>query len=265
MSYRDAGAPAAELPDIRFYRLLRAAPQPVRAARDAMGQLPSRASRYCEASAAASSFGWWLFPPMDFSLLWDGCRILWTWGGRPDWLLLDAAQFPGYANEFNAAAPKSMRGYSPPFLTALPESGLVQVWTGFFARSAPGWSLLIRPPANITSSGDCLTYEGVVESDSWFGPVFANLRLMRRDEPVRFVATRPLLQIQPIQRRCYADSAMNSMSLVDHPEGFTPADWCDYGKTIVKPQQAADDKSGSYAISARRRRKRECSALSPSF
>jgi len=257
--------PAPPLPHIKFYRLLRTAPQPVRAARDAMGHLPIRASQYCDASAAASSYGWWLFAPMDFSLLWDGRRILWTWGERPDWLLLDAAQFPGYAAEFDATVPRSMRGYSPPFLTALPEPGLVQVWTGFFARSAPGWSLLIRPPANIGPAGNVMTYEGIVESDVWFGPVFANLRLTRKDEPVRLSASTPLLQVQPVQRLSYSDTAMDSMSLVPELEDLTPADWSDYATTIVRRSQTPPDTAGSYAIAARRRRKRECPAFSAAW
>jgi hypothetical protein len=256
---------ANHLPDITFYRLLRTAPQPVRAARDAMGHLPKRATQYCEATAAASSYGWWLFPPMEFSLLWDGRRILWTWGGRTDWLLLDAAQFPGYAAEFDATAPQSLRGYSPPFLTALPESGLVQIWTGFFARSAPGWSLLIRPPANIASAGDVLAYEGIVEADVWFGPVFANLRLSRRNEPVRLSPAHPLLQVQPVPRLAYSDAAQDSMSLVPGLEDLTSADWSDFATTIVERSDSPPDSAGSYAVAARRRRKRECPMASAAW
>ncbi len=252
------GARGGELPQVKFYRLLSAAPLPARAARDAMGQLPIRATRYCDAATTASSFGWWLYSPMDFSVLWNGRRILWTWGGRKDWFLLDAAQFPGYAAEFDAAAPHCMRGFSPPFLTALPEPGHVQIWSGFFVRSAPGWSLLIRPPANIEPARDVLTYEGIVEADSWFGPVFGNIRLTRQDEPVHFLASRPFLQVQPVQRQSYTEGAMNSMSILQDLDSLGPADWTDYAKTIVERNQNPPDCPGSYAIAARRRRKREC-------
>jgi len=165
-------------------------------------------------------------------------------GGRTDWLLLDAAQFPGYPAEFDAAVPQSMRGYSPPFFTALPESGLVQVWTGYFARSALGWSLLMRPPANIGPPGDVVTYKGIVESGVWFGPVFANLRLARKDEPVCLCTARPLLQLQPVQRHCYSDTAMHSMSLVPESEDLTSADWSDYATTIVQRSQSPPDTRG---------------------
>jgi hypothetical protein len=247
---------------VTFYRFLHTARQPVRAARDAMGQLPERAVRYCDAAATASSFGWLLHPPMDFSLLWDGQGIVWTWGERKDWLRLDAAQFPGYAAEFDATVPPAMRGFSPPFLTALPESGLVQVWTGFFARSAPGWSILVRPPANIACAEGVVTYEGIVEADAWFGPLFTNLRLTRRNESVRLSASRPFLQVQPVQRRSYCEDAMNSMSLVHGLQDLTQADWAEYATTIVRRGQTPSETAGSYAIAARRRRKRECPAFS---
>jgi hypothetical protein len=233
----------------------------MRAARDALGQLPVRATRYCDASVAASSFGWWLYPPMDFSLVWDGRRVAWNWGERTDWLRLDAAQFPGYAAEFDAAVPTSLRGFSPPFLTALPEPGLVQVWTGYFARSAPGWSMLVRPPANIAPPEGVLTYEGIVEADAWFGPVFANLRLTRQNEPVCLYAARPILQVQPVQRRSYCEAAMHAMSLVPQLQDLSVADWADYASTIVERNQTPPDKPGAYAIAARRRRKRECPAF----
>ena len=52
----------------RFYRLIAEAPDPRRADRSADGMIPVRAYRYCEAIATASGFGWYLFPPMSFSL-----------------------------------------------------------------------------------------------------------------------------------------------------------------------------------------------------
>jgi len=255
MNHSEIALDRNELPYIRFYRLLRSAPRPVRASRDAMGTLPLRACRYCEASAVASSFGWWLFPPMDFSLLWDGSRLLWTWGDRKDWFLLEAAQFPGYAAEFDSIVPTAVRGYSPPFLTKLPEPGLVQIWTGYFARSNPDWSMLIRAPVNIQSTFEYQTYEGIVEADCWFGPVFANIHITAQDVPVRLSASRPLLQIQPVYRPAYTDNAMNAMSIVDDLEGFNSTDWADYTITIIERSQTSRDKVGSYALAARRRRR----------
>ena len=57
--------------------------------------MPMRAYRYCEAMTTASAFGWYLFPPMTFSLMWDGrMEVLWTYEGADGWFPLKRAQFP---------------------------------------------------------------------------------------------------------------------------------------------------------------------------
>ena len=68
-------AQAAADPVVRFYRMIAAARPPQRADRSAVGTLPTRASRYCDAVTSASGFGWYVFPPMDFQLLFDGEEV----------------------------------------------------------------------------------------------------------------------------------------------------------------------------------------------
>ena len=51
-------------------------------------------------------------------------------------------------------------------------------------------------------------YEGIVETDRWFGPLFTNLRFTRTDVPVRLRADFPLAQVQPLPRLAYADSTL---------------------------------------------------------
>jgi hypothetical protein len=172
-------APATPPPPlVTFHRLIEDGRPPERADRSALGTLPTRAYRHCEAVAAASGFGWYLFPPTTLSLLWDGSagQILWTCAalGGVCLALDDAAQFLGFAARFDAAAPPEVRGFSPPFLTALREPGTVQIWSGLIARTAPGWSLLIRPPANLPRLPGLDAYEGLVDTDRWFGPLFTN-------------------------------------------------------------------------------------------
>jgi hypothetical protein len=174
--------PPTKQPLIRFYRFIPGAREPQRADRAAAGSMPLRAFRYCEAMTTASAFGWYLFPPMSFSLMWDGrLEVLWTYEGADGWFPLKRAQFPNFAPEFDKAAPEDVRGYSPPFLGASTdgEPGLIQVWTGWVARTAADWSLLVRPPANIPRSLGVESYEGIVETDRWFGPLFVNMRLIR--------------------------------------------------------------------------------------
>jgi hypothetical protein len=240
---------------VRFYRLIEGTHPPQRADRSACGTLPTRAFRYCEAATSASAFGWWIFPPMDLTLMWDGSDIFWTFHGVDDWLPLQpSAQYPDFADAFDLAAPPDLRGCSPPMLTALPEPGSLQIWTGLIARTRPDWHLLVRAPANLPAQGGYALYEGIVETDAWFGPLFTNLRFTRTHVPVRLRADFPLAQAQPVPRIAYENATLSSMSMVDDMTGLESDDWADYRTTIVEPNRRPGRPHGGYAVGARKRR-----------
>jgi len=246
-------APSSKL--ATFYRMIDTAPLPRRADRSALGSLPTRAYRHCDAVTSAAGFGWYVFPPIDFSLFFDGHQVVWTCVGLDGWFPLGAAQFPGFATSFDERAPAALRGFSPQFLTAIQEPGVVQIWTGLLARTAPNWSLLVRPTANLPRHAGYDVYEGIVETDDWFGPLFTNLRLTRTDYPVEFRTDEPLVQVQPIPQASYSDAVLNNVDVVSSLEGFGSADWADYRRTIVEPNQDPERRPGSYAAEARRRRR----------
>ena len=248
---------AERAPLVTFHRFVPQARLPQRADRAAAGSLPTRAFRYCEPVVSAAAFGYYIFPPITFSLLWDGAEILWTWEGESGWHKLSAAQFPGFAAEFDAVAPEGIKGFSPPFLGALQESGLVQFWSGVVARTAPGWSLLVRAPANLPRKPGYELFEGIVESDRWFGPLFAALRLTRTDQPVEFRADWPIFQVQPLPREVYAEATLNRFELVPDLHGLSAADWEAYRHTVVRPNTQEVRPRGQYAAATRKRRKGE--------
>lgn len=244
---------------VQFHRLITSARLPQRADRSAAGMLPTRAYRYCEAVTSASAFGWWVFPPANLQLLWDGTEIFWHCEALPDWLpLLPSAQFPGFAAEFDAAAPAGLAGCSPPFLTALPEPGLVQIWTGLMARTAPGWNLLVRAPANLPSPGGIAYFEGIVETDRWTGPLFTNIRLTRTNVPIRLRADYPLVQVQPVHSDACSDAVLGAMSLTGELAGLPEEVWAGYQASIAAPNEDPDRPFGAYAVAARKRRKGGC-------
>jgi hypothetical protein len=246
-------------PIIRFHRLIEQARMPQRADRSAAGTLPTRAYRYCEAVTAASAFGWWIFPPTDLQLMWDGHDIFWQCTGWQEWLpLMPAAQFPDFAARFDEAAPASLAGCSPPFLTALPEPGTLQIWTGLMARTAQDWSLLIRAPANLPSPGGYTLYEGIVETDHWFGPLFTNLRFTRSHTPVRLRADFPFAQVQPLPRAAYADATLGDFNTTADVEAISADDWADYETTIAIPNEKPNRPFGRYAVAARKRARGGC-------
>jgi hypothetical protein len=246
-------------PKLSFHRLIPTARAPQRADRSAIGTLPTRAYRYCDAVTSAAGFGWWVFAPMDFQLIWDGNEIYWYFEGAADWMpLTSSVQFPNFSQAFDQAAPLPLQGCAPPFLTVLPEPGVVQIWTGLMARTAPDWSLLIRPPANLAMPGGYALYEGIVETDFWFGPLFTNLRLTQTNRPVRLRADFPLLQVQPLPRMAYAEQTLAATEVISSMENMADSDWAAYHDTIVAPNDNPERPFGSYAVSVRKRRKGSC-------
>jgi hypothetical protein len=242
---------------ITFHRLIPTARMPQHADRSAAGSLPTRAFRYCEPAASAAGFGYYLFPPIGFSVQWDGHDIMWTYEGVGEWFPLGAVQFPGFSDIFDAHAPEEIKGFSPPFLGSLQEPGLIQLWTGLVVRTAPGYSLLVRAPANLPRSGGWEAFEGIVETDRWFGPLSTNLRLTKTNVPIDFRPDYPLLQVQPIPRFVYEESHLNNYEIVPDLAQLAPEDWDEYYDTVVRPNSQIVRPRGQYAAAARKRRSSE--------
>ena len=243
-------------PIARFYRLIEQARPPMRADRSAAGTLSTRAYRYCEAVTAAAGYGWWVFPPIGLRFIWDGADIFWTCDSLDDWEPLSpSAQLPGFSSAFDTSAPEMLKGCAPPMLTALPEPGTLQIWTGLMVRTSPGWHLLVRAPANLPLTGGFTLYEGIVATDTWFGPLFTNLRFTRTNSPVTLRPDFPLLQLQPVLATSYAGDVLDATAFVPRMDDMSDADWGGYHRTIVIPNEDPDRPFGAYAKQARRRRK----------
>jgi hypothetical protein len=242
---------------VEFFKLIAHGRSPKRAERSAAGYLPSRGMRYCDALTSATGYGYWVFPPMDVRLLWDGEQVFWSYGEDETWLPLTgtdsgAVQFPHYAAEFNATAPEAFRGYSPPFLLALPEAGGVQMWTGLLARTRPGWSLSVRAPVNLPATPGVVAWEGIVETDIWFGPLFTNFRLTRTDMPVHIRSQVPFVQVQPIPQLAYREEVLADFGCATVAD-LSPADWDELGRVLL-PNPDKEARQGHYAVLVRKRR-----------
>jgi hypothetical protein len=244
-------------PICRFYRLIPDAPVPRRADRSADGMLPVRAYRYCEAVAAASAFGWYIYPPLNFSLVWTGTDTHWTYEDADGWFAVRSAQYPGFLEIFENDAPDIVKPLAPPFLTLSREPGVVQVWSGYLARTAPGWALLSRGPANIPANQGYDNFEGIVETETWFGPLFTNVRLTQ-NAPVEFHKNRPMFQVQPLLRQCYSEPSFEVLEMGD----LDAVDWQRFEKTMV-PNADHTRSLGHYAVDVRREHRRK-SPNSPS-
>jgi hypothetical protein len=242
-----------DVPLIEFFELVPNPRPPRRADRSVGGVIPARALRYCEALTTASAFGWYVFLPFNFKIVWDGHDMLWTYDGVDEWLplTLDAVQYPNFRAQFDDIAPPEARGFSPPFLTPTILPGGLQVWTGYIAKTAPGWSLLVRGVANLSSSLSYQMLEGVIETDNWFGPLFDNLRLFKTDVPIEFRSDVPFLQVQPIRKEHYSDKFLQNFTVktMDH---LSAENWDAFHRTVVLPNTTPDRKHGQYAVAARK-------------
>lgn len=250
-------------PLVTFFRLIDQARLPERAERSAAGSLPTRAFRYCDAITTATGFGWYLFAPMDFELVFDGNEVFASWDGTEGWFPLSIIQFPDFAARFDAAAPEGIKGFSPPFLGCMQEPGIVQIWSGLTARTAPGWSVLVRPCANLPGNRGFEVFEGVIETDHWFGPLFMNLRLTRTHGPIRFGRDWPIAMVQVVPQIAYAEATLRQVETVDSLEAFAPSDWQAYADTVVRRCTQPVRTPGAYAVENRKRRKADPPAQNP--
>ena len=243
----------AEPPICEFHRLIAEAPEPRRADRSADGTLPMAAYRYCEPVAAASAYGWYFYPPISFNLWWiEGDEIAFNIGGDDRWSTLQGAHYPDFANAFADMAPPGFAELAPPMLVQGLMPGTVQVWSGYFVRTAPGWSLLSRRPANVQRPQPYDNFEGILEADTWFGPLFTNIQLKRIGSPVEFHATKPLFQVQPIWRPAYRAPSF----AVREASEWSADEWRAFEATIRRNTNDFRRK-GHYAAGTRRRHDRE--------
>jgi len=126
--------------------------------------------------------------------------------------------------------------------------GVVQIWSGYLARTAPRWALLSRGAVNVPKTQGYENFEGIVETDTWFGPLFTNVRLTRTNSPVEFHMRRPLFQVQPLLRQCYQEPSFKVLQIEDLGEG----DWQRFSETI-KPNTDQMRALGHYAVDTRKR------------
>lgn len=242
-----------EGPLIEFFQLVPGGMAPRRADKSVGGVIPARALRYCQAITSASAFGWYVFLPVPFKVVWDGHDMLWTYPGVDEWLPLtrDGVQYPGFGQQFDECAPEDVRGFSPPFLTPSIQPGQLQIWTGCIAKTAPGWNLLVRGVANLSHSQSYQMLEGIIETDHWFGPLFDNARILKTDVPIDFRSDVPFLQVQPVRKETYSDKLMQNYAVRDIT-AFGAAEWDSFRRTVVEPNTVPDRKPGRYAVSVRK-------------
>lgn len=248
---------------VTFHRVYPQALPPLRADKAALGTMPMAGFQYCEPSRLASAFGWYIFPAEDIQLRWDGVDVFHAVDGR--WESLHSITLDEtFGQYWDEHAPDDLKGCSPPFLSAIFVPGVVQIWSGLLISTAESWSVLIGPPANLAQSRSFACYEGIVETDSFRPcPLFVNIRLQSTDGEIFIPKSKPLFQVRPLLRQCYADHVFqhqefDGLAPRDGSQGgMTPEDWNGYRSTVRRRNEAKLRTPGSYGAARRKRAKQE--------
>lgn len=248
---------------ISFIKVYPGARDPFPADSAALGRMPLSAFRYCEAMRLAAGWGWYVFPPIDIALRFDGIDVRLYHAGQ--WVLLREAYLPGLHELWNSNCPPPLRGLAPPYIRPLPtERGVVQIWSGYLIRTDRPWSCNIRGPSNVIQSNQYRHYEGIVETDE-FGPspLFTNIQLLSTDTTIQFSTTEPLFQLQAVHRQSYSrdsQQAQVSSAFDPSPDGrgpMTEADWAGFRKTVRALVDTETHRVGDYASASRKRTRQD--------
>jgi Family of unknown function (DUF6065) len=257
------------VPTAEFFSIYDGAPLPTPASVDLMGALPIRAAQFCVPIKAASGLGFYLYPPVDFAVRWDGQRTDVTWldarGQATEWLPLDGGvdvHLPG-SGAVRAAVPADravdldsvMDPEGTPFINADPRAAhQMEITTGLVARTQPGWGILVRGLANWGPHRDHQVLDGFVETDWYrsFLPVIvrattpgAEVRFFRR-MPMAQLVVLPLAALRP---EAGGETGTSSAGIAGWPDDL----WREFVTT--RAPRHLHETRGTYASASRRAEK----------
>lgn len=241
-----------ELPElaVRFLRFADGATEPAQADCELGGAVSLRARRFCSPFLTASALGWFVYPPIDFSLVWTGAEFYWRPLGAPHWIICDRIYLPGFVERYQRAAPPALQAHATAFLEIFPEQGAIQVWSGWAAGTSPGWNLWSCAPINRPQPTTYRILNAVIESDWWPGPLITVLQFQKTDVPVNFRTRRPLFQAVPVPYAVQNAARDSRTSIVTSLDDFTDEDWRRHGELYGRRNSG---RPGDYARMSRQR------------
>lgn len=228
----------------------------MRADRSALGTLPAAAFQFCEPVRTATGAGWYIFPPRDATLIWDGFTVQVETGGKCS-ALVEETLGEAFQTTWDSIAPEKLRGKSLPWISSLSVQGFVQIWSGYFIRAKPGYGIWIRHLANFKSNPAYSVIEGFVEVDTYAPcPLFCNLQINKTDVPILIKRDFPLFQVMPIGHEIF-DSEIGSVSDIfrggesqdDKESSWTHFDW---GGLSTTTRFMDERRPGMYGANVRR-------------
>lgn len=241
---------------VSFFRMVPGTVPPMRGDASALGTLPLPAFQFCEAVRTASSMGWYIFPPKDMTLSFDGreIHVLTEAGSYP---LASETIGPDFTALWNSLCPDTLQDEEPSWISTLSYPGIVQIWSGYCISTQPGWSVWIKPITNLFTSSSLTAFEGVVETDKFKpSPLFANFRIEKTDTPVHIQSTQPLFQVIALPEAAFFPPPDSDEQAVFEDEASSREfDWDGYLRT-TRPQER-ERPHGKYGADIRKGRKQK--------
>ncbi|MEV4114746.1 DUF6065 family protein [Nonomuraea sp. NPDC049695] len=200
---------------VEFFNLYPDVRPPMLASPDLRGSMEAKAARVCSPMTTASGFGWYVYPPADFAVRWDGYTSEWSLleNNEPvGWRSLAGAHdgtLPA-SQEILQKIPKDRSAdmdifdkyHGLPFIEADPRNPhMLEIVTGIIARTPPDWWLQVRAVPNWPQPGDHQILEGIIETDWYRSYLPTMVRLTQQNRVVRFYRHLPIMSLQPVSRR----------------------------------------------------------------
>jgi hypothetical protein len=252
-------------PEVEFFMLDPTAPAPVPASETANGSLPFRANQFCPPVTDASGFGWYLFPPTDFALRWDGQEtevarleasepIGWRSLAGGTEVPLDGGleQLGELADLRRDEIKETFRDHADLLITADADPramNQVELVIGPIVRTSPGWSTLVRSAPNLPHPG-YEVMDGVIETDWYRSTLLVIVRLVEPGRVVRFYRHLPMAAMQVVPKVAYRQSTTRAARVV-RGAGAIPDDvWDEFIE--IAGARSRHERPGNYKLAQRR-------------
>ena len=111
----------------------------------------------------------------------------------------------------------------------------MQLWSGMVARTSPGWNLLIRPLPNFPRAGGYDLFEGIIQSDRWFGPLFTESSFYANARSDKVAPRSSIAQLQLLPGRAFSEETLDAMNVISSISDLGERDWNDWISTVVEP------------------------------
>lgn len=255
-----------QAPQVEFLLINESTPAPTPASESLNGSLPSRAVQKCSPVTEASGFGWYIYPPVDFALRWDGnetCLALLEDNEPGAWRSLaggGCVRFPAgraMLGELTGDRLEDLDRVLPPegqdIANADPQAvhlDHVEMNFGVAVRTSPGWVTVVRSVPNWPLSG-YQVLEGVVETEWYRSDLPTIIRLLEPGRIVRFYRHVPAACLQIVPKVAVRLSHAAPARIVSGAANFSDEEWTEWVDSVAPRFQF--ERPASYKVRQRRR------------